>query len=249
MTSARRPAVPRSPADLAAAVPHRRRRVPRRAVAAGPHRRRPHHPLGGADHPARLPPGRDPPPGRAGLTRLRRGPGHRRRGQPALMPRGQAAVLTPSRLVIARKRRGLTLTQLAGLTGLSTRSISLYENGHQEPVRGHAAPAGRGTRRVPRVPRRAGRGRDPRGGGELPGAEQDDRPAAGPGAERGPGRAADQRLDRRQVPAAGHRHPGPAPATIPRPPPRWSGPTGGWASARSATCCTCSNPAGPGSTR
>jgi Zn-dependent peptidase ImmA (M78 family)/DNA-binding XRE family transcriptional regulator len=49
------------------------------------------------------------------------------------MPGGQAAVLTPSRLVIARKRRGLTLTQLAGLTGLSTRSISLYENGHQEP--------------------------------------------------------------------------------------------------------------------
>ena len=32
--------------------------------------------------------------------------------------------------MIARKRRGLTLTQLAGLTGLSTRSISLYENGH-----------------------------------------------------------------------------------------------------------------------
>ena len=49
------------------------------------------------------------------------------------MPRGQAAVLTPSRLVIARKRRGLTLTQLARLTGLSTRSISLYENGHTEP--------------------------------------------------------------------------------------------------------------------
>ena len=41
--------------------------------------------------------------------------------------------LTPSRLVIARKRRGLTLTRLAGLTGLSTRSISLYENGHQQP--------------------------------------------------------------------------------------------------------------------
>ena len=35
--------------------------------------------------------------------------------------------------MIARKRRGLTLTQLAGLTGLSTRSISLYENGHTEP--------------------------------------------------------------------------------------------------------------------
>jgi Zn-dependent peptidase ImmA (M78 family)/transcriptional regulator with XRE-family HTH domain len=49
------------------------------------------------------------------------------------MPRGQQAALTPSRLMIARKRRGLTLTQLAGLTGLSTRSISLYENGHQEP--------------------------------------------------------------------------------------------------------------------
>src|ERR1700733_6478067 len=50
------------------------------------------------------------------------------------MPRGQPAVLTPSRLATARKRRGLTLTQLAGLTGLSTRSISLYENGHQEPA-------------------------------------------------------------------------------------------------------------------
>ncbi len=46
---------------------------------------------------------------------------------------GQVSALTPSRLVIARKRRGLTLTQLAGLTGLSTRSISLYENGHTEP--------------------------------------------------------------------------------------------------------------------
>jgi Zn-dependent peptidase ImmA (M78 family)/DNA-binding XRE family transcriptional regulator len=42
-------------------------------------------------------------------------------------------MLTPSRLEIARKRRGLTLTRLAELTGLSTRSISLYENGHQEP--------------------------------------------------------------------------------------------------------------------
>src|SRR5580692_680123 len=50
------------------------------------------------------------------------------------MPRGQTPVLTPSRLAVARKRRGLTLTQLAGLTGLSTRSISLYENGHQEPA-------------------------------------------------------------------------------------------------------------------
>lgn len=42
-------------------------------------------------------------------------------------------MLSPSRLVIARKRRGLTLTRLAELTGLSTRSISLYENGHQDP--------------------------------------------------------------------------------------------------------------------
>jgi Zn-dependent peptidase ImmA (M78 family)/DNA-binding XRE family transcriptional regulator len=42
-------------------------------------------------------------------------------------------MLTPSRLVIARKRRSLTLTRLAQLTGLSTRSISLYENGHQQP--------------------------------------------------------------------------------------------------------------------
>ncbi len=42
-------------------------------------------------------------------------------------------MLTPSRLVIARKRQGLTLTRLAELTGLSTRSISMYENGHAEP--------------------------------------------------------------------------------------------------------------------
>src|ERR1700683_2089753 len=43
-------------------------------------------------------------------------------------------MLTPSRLVIARKRHGLTLTRPAGLTGLSTRSLSLYENGHAEPA-------------------------------------------------------------------------------------------------------------------
>ncbi|MBI1758721.1 MAG: ImmA/IrrE family metallo-endopeptidase [Actinobacteria bacterium] len=42
-------------------------------------------------------------------------------------------MLTPSRLAIARKRRGLTLTKLAELTSLSTRSLSLYENGHQVP--------------------------------------------------------------------------------------------------------------------
>ncbi len=42
-------------------------------------------------------------------------------------------MLTPSRLAVARKRQGLTLTRLAELTGLSTRSLSLYENGHQSP--------------------------------------------------------------------------------------------------------------------
>ena len=42
-------------------------------------------------------------------------------------------VLTPSRLAIARKRRGFTLTRLAELTGLSTHSLSVYENGHQAP--------------------------------------------------------------------------------------------------------------------
>ena len=42
-------------------------------------------------------------------------------------------MLTPSRLAVARKRRGLTLTRLAELTGLSTHSVSVYENGHQTP--------------------------------------------------------------------------------------------------------------------
>jgi Zn-dependent peptidase ImmA (M78 family)/DNA-binding XRE family transcriptional regulator len=42
-------------------------------------------------------------------------------------------VLTPSRLVVARKRSGLTLTRLAELTGVSTHSLSVYENGHQAP--------------------------------------------------------------------------------------------------------------------
>jgi Zn-dependent peptidase ImmA (M78 family)/lambda repressor-like predicted transcriptional regulator len=42
-------------------------------------------------------------------------------------------VLTPSRLAIARKRRGLTLTRLSELTGLSTHSLSVYENGHHAP--------------------------------------------------------------------------------------------------------------------
>jgi Zn-dependent peptidase ImmA (M78 family)/DNA-binding XRE family transcriptional regulator len=42
-------------------------------------------------------------------------------------------MLSPSRLAIARKRQGWTIARLAEQTGLSTRSISLYENGHQEP--------------------------------------------------------------------------------------------------------------------
>jgi Zn-dependent peptidase ImmA (M78 family)/DNA-binding XRE family transcriptional regulator len=43
-------------------------------------------------------------------------------------------MLTPSRLIVARKRRGLTLTRLAELTGISTHSLSVYENGHQAPT-------------------------------------------------------------------------------------------------------------------
>ncbi len=42
-------------------------------------------------------------------------------------------MLSPSRLRIARKRRGLTLTSLAAQTDISTRSLSAYENGHQNP--------------------------------------------------------------------------------------------------------------------
>ena len=42
-------------------------------------------------------------------------------------------MLNPSRLAVARKRRGLTLTRLADLTDVSTRSLSAYENGHQAP--------------------------------------------------------------------------------------------------------------------
>jgi Zn-dependent peptidase ImmA (M78 family)/transcriptional regulator with XRE-family HTH domain len=41
--------------------------------------------------------------------------------------------LTPSRLTLARKRRGLTLVHLAARAGVSVRSLSAYENGRQEP--------------------------------------------------------------------------------------------------------------------
>jgi Zn-dependent peptidase ImmA (M78 family) len=44
-------------------------------------------------------------------------------------------VLTPSRLTLARKRRGLTLVQLATAIGVSVRSLSAYENGGQRPNR------------------------------------------------------------------------------------------------------------------
>ncbi len=42
-------------------------------------------------------------------------------------------MLTPSRLTLARKRRGLSLVQLAAATQVSVRSLSGYENGRQEP--------------------------------------------------------------------------------------------------------------------
>jgi Zn-dependent peptidase ImmA (M78 family) len=42
-------------------------------------------------------------------------------------------MLTPSRLTLARQRRGLTLVQLSAATGISVRSLSGYENGHQQP--------------------------------------------------------------------------------------------------------------------
>jgi Zn-dependent peptidase ImmA (M78 family)/transcriptional regulator with XRE-family HTH domain len=42
-------------------------------------------------------------------------------------------MLTPTRLALARKRRGLTLTRLAKDVSLSTRSLSAFENGHATP--------------------------------------------------------------------------------------------------------------------
>lgn len=43
-------------------------------------------------------------------------------------------MFNPSRLTAARKRHGWTLTKLAEETGISTKSLSTYENGHQEPT-------------------------------------------------------------------------------------------------------------------
>lgn len=42
-------------------------------------------------------------------------------------------MLNPSRLRAARKLRGLTITRLAQESGLSTKSLSSYENDHQDP--------------------------------------------------------------------------------------------------------------------
>lgn len=42
--------------------------------------------------------------------------------------------LTPSRLALARKRRGMTLVQLAAEAGVTTRSLSAYESGRQHPT-------------------------------------------------------------------------------------------------------------------
>ncbi|MCW6004613.1 XRE family transcriptional regulator [Micromonospora sp. CPCC 205371] len=41
--------------------------------------------------------------------------------------------LTSSRLIIARKRRGLSLVKLSETTGISVRSLSAYEHGKQQP--------------------------------------------------------------------------------------------------------------------
>lgn len=45
-----------------------------------------------------------------------------------------SATLTPSRLVLARKRLRMTLTDLEKRSGISRRSITAYENGHTAPT-------------------------------------------------------------------------------------------------------------------
>ncbi len=42
-------------------------------------------------------------------------------------------MFTPSRLTLARKRRGLTLVDLSTAVQVSARSLSAYENGRQAP--------------------------------------------------------------------------------------------------------------------
>src|SRR6202034_763001 len=48
--------------------------------------------------------------------------------------RSRAAMFTASRLVLARKRRGLSLVQLSSEVGVSAQSLSNYENERQEPL-------------------------------------------------------------------------------------------------------------------
>lgn len=48
-------------------------------------------------------------------------------------------MITPSRLRLARSRRGLSLTRLAALSGISTRSLSAYESGDVTPSAGAIA--------------------------------------------------------------------------------------------------------------
>ena len=45
----------------------------------------------------------------------------------------QAQEFNPSRLTLARKRRGLTMTRLAALIGVEPRSVSAYEKGEFNP--------------------------------------------------------------------------------------------------------------------
>src|SRR4051794_30523229 len=40
---------------------------------------------------------------------------------------------TPSRLVLARKRRRMTLASLSAAADISVRSLTAYENGHKQP--------------------------------------------------------------------------------------------------------------------
>jgi transcriptional regulator with XRE-family HTH domain len=42
-------------------------------------------------------------------------------------------MLMPSRLVVARKRRRMTLAHLSAASGVSARSITAFENGHKQP--------------------------------------------------------------------------------------------------------------------